>query len=319
MTDQAPDATSQGRSRRQRRTESLNGAARFRRPWVPYLWVGLPFLFIAYFYVFPFFNTLRLSFTDATPLSGTGDWVALDNYATIFSDPELWNAVLNSIAYALVVVPLMTLLPLLLALLVKEHVPGIGLFRTVFYLPAISSLVVIALAWSAILKDNGLVNNFLVGSHLLSSPIPFLTGRWWLLISSCLITLWSGIPYYMIMYLTALANVDKSLYEAASVDGAGAVRKFFSVTVPGVRVMMALVATLTTIGCIKIFTEVQLLSNGTGGVGGRSQTLTMYIRSIGLDPTYGSLGAGSAAAVFLFVLTFGFAVAQQLLDRKGDA
>lgn len=71
----------------------------------------------------------------------------------------------------------MTMLPLILGVFVKEHVPGIGIFRTLFYLSAISSLVVIALAWSAILKDNGLVNNFLVGSGLINSPVPFLTGR----------------------------------------------------------------------------------------------------------------------------------------------
>ncbi|MDO4411511.1 carbohydrate ABC transporter permease [Cutibacterium sp.] len=234
----------------------------------------------------------------------------------MFGDSVFWNAVLNSIVYAIIVVPFMTMLPLLLGVLVKEHCPGIGIFRTLFYLPAISSLVVIALAWSAILKDNGLVNNFLVGSGLIDSPVPFLTGRWWLIISSCLITLWSGIPYYMLMYLAALANIDKSLYEAAAIDGAGAVRSFFTVTIPGVKIIMGLVSTLSTIGCLKIFTEVQLLSNGTGGVGGRSSTMTMYIRDIGLDPSYGSLGEGSASAVFLFVMTVGFIVIGQILDRR---
>ncbi|BCQ02177.1 sugar ABC transporter permease [Cutibacterium avidum] len=310
-------ASSAGPGRRRRKSgQTVNGAARFRKPWVPYLWVGVPLLLVIYFYVYPFFNTLRLSFTDTTPLGEGGNWVGLENYSTIFADSSFWTAVLNSVVYALIVVPAMTMLPLLLGVLVKEHVPGIGVFRTLYYLPAISSLVVIALAWGAILRDNGLVNNFLVGSGLVNSPVPFLTGRWWLIISSCLITLWSGVPYYMLMYLTALANIDKSLYEAAAMDGAGAVRTFFTVTVPGVRIMMAFVATLSMIGCLKIFTEVQLLSNGTGGVGGRSSTLTMYIRDIGLDPAYGSLGEGSAAAVFLFVMTVGFIILGQVLDRR---
>lgn len=146
----------------------------------------------------------------------------------------------------------MTMLPLILGVFVKEHVPGIGIFRTLFYLSAISSLVVIALAWSAILKDNGLVNNFLVGSGLINSPVLFLTGRWWLIISSCLITLWSGVPYYMLMYLTALANIDKLLYEAAVIDGAGAVKSFFTVTGPGMKIMMALVSILSMIGCRRL-------------------------------------------------------------------
>lgn len=297
---------------------NLNGAARFRKWWVPWIWVALPLLVVGTFYLFPFINTFALSLTDANPLSGRGEFVGLTNYAMLMTDGSFWNAVLNSIVYAIVVVPLMTFLPLLLALLVRDHIPGIGFFRSVYYIPAVSSLVVISLAWQAILKDDGVLNNILQSAHITGEPISFLTGRWLLLLSAMLITLWQGLPYYMIMYLATLANIDKSLYEAASVDGAGPIRKFFTVTLPGVKVMVFLVATLVTIGCLKIFTEVQLLSNGSGGIGGRSQTLTMYIRKIGLDPTYGSLGAGSAAAVFLFLMTIGFILASQRLNRKAE-
>lgn len=303
---------------RKKATENLNGAARFRSWWTPWLWVGLPIVVVATFYIFPFFNTFALSFTDASPLSGQGKSVGFENYINLWQDPAFWNALLNSVVYAIIVVPLMTFLPLLLALLVRDHIPGIGFFRSIYYLPAVSSLVVISLGWQAILKDNGVVNNFLQDIHLVDQPVPFLTGRWLLLLSAMLITLWQGLPYYMIMYLATLANIDKSLYEAAAVDGAGAVRKFFTVTLPGVRIMVYLVATLVTIGCLKIFTEVHLLSNGTGGIGGQSETLTMYIRGIGLDPTYGSLGAGSAAAVVLFCITIGFILVSQKLNRKAE-
>lgn len=299
--------------------ENLNGAARFRKWWVPWLWVGLPLIVVSTFYLFPFLNTLNLSLTNADPLSGTGVFVGLQNYKEIFTDPRFWNATLNSIVYALIVVPLLTFLPLLLALLVRDHIPGIGFFRSIYYIPAVSSLVVVSLAWQAILKDNGVVNNFLMNIHLVDQPVPFLTGRWMLLISAMLITLWQGMPYYMIMYLATLANIDKSLYEAASVDGAGPIRKFFVVTLPGVKIMVMLVATLVTIGCLKIFTEIHLLSNGTGGIGGHSETLTMYIRQVGLDPTYGSLGLGSAGAVFLFLMTIGFIIASQKLNRKAES
>ncbi len=299
--------------------ETLNGTARFRKPWVPWLWVGIPVAWIFYFYVFPFFNTVRLSLTNASPLTGQGDFVGLQNFKDLFADPTFWNATLNSVVYALIVVPIMTIVPLLLALLVRDWVPGIGVFRSLYYIPAISSLVVISLAWQAFLKDDGVVNVFLKNVGVISQPIPFLTGRWLLLISSMLITLWQGFPYYMLMYMAALANIDRSLYEAADIDGCGVFRKFTTVTVPGVRLMMGLVATLVSIGCLKIFTEVQLLSNGTGGVGGQSETLTMYIRNVGLDPTYGSLGAGSAAAVFLFCITIGFVLLSQKLSNGNEA
>ena len=296
--------------------ETINGAARYRKRWVPWLWVGLPIIIVFIFYIYPFINTFILSFTDADPLSGRGDPVGFQNYMTMFKDPTFWTATLNSVVYALIVVPLMTMIPLLLAVLVKEWVPGIGIFRSLYYIPAVSSLVVISLGWQAMLKDNGWLNVLLENIGLIDQPVPFLTGRWWLLISAMLITLWQGIPYYMLMYMAALANVDRSLYEAAEIDGANAFQRFFYVTIPGVRLMMALVATLVSIGCLKIFTEVQLLSNGTGGIGGRSQTLTMYIRGEGLDPLYGSLGAGSAAAVFLFFITVGFIVLSQRLSDE---
>lgn len=303
------------KSKQRQRTETINGAARYRTWWMPWLWVGIPIILVFAFYIFPFINTFVLSFTDADPLSGQGQNVGFQNYIDMFRDPMFWNATFNSVVYALIVVPLMTLIPLFLAVLVKEWIPGIGLFRSLYYIPAVSSLVVISLAWRAMLKDDGVVNNLLHYIGVIEQPIPFLTGRWMLLISAMLITLWQGIPYYMLMYMAALANVDRTLYEAAEVDGAGPIRRFFTVTIPGVRMMMALVATLVSIGCLKIFTEVQLLSNGTGGIGGRSETLTMYIRNEGLDPMYGSLGAGSAAAVFLFFMTVGFIVLSQRLSN----
>ena len=296
--------------------ETVNGAARYRKRWVPWLWVGAPIVIVFIFYIYPFINTFILSFTDADPLSGRGEPVGLQNYMAMFKDPTFWTATLNSVVYALIVVPLMTMIPLLLAVLVKEWVPGIGIFRSLYYIPAVSSLVVISLGWQAMLKDDGWLNVLLKNIGVVDQPVPFLTGRWWLLISAMLITLWQGIPYYMLMYMAALANVDRSLYEAAEIDGANAFQRFFHVTIPGVRLMMALVATLVSIGCLKIFTEVQLLSNGTGGIGGRSQTLTMYIRGEGLDPLYGSLGAGSAAAVFLFFITVGFIVLSQRLSDE---
>ena len=307
-----------GTARRRRGGEVLNGAARYRAWWVPWLWVVAPVAVVAMFYLFPFLNTFFLSFTNASPLSGQGDYVGLQNYRDLLSDPVFWNAVLNSVVYAAIVVPLMVVLPLLVALLVRDKVPGIGLFRSLYYVPAIASLVVISLAWSAILKDQGMVNVTLTEMGLIDQPISFLTGRWTLLLCAMAVTLWSGIPYYMIMYLAALANLDRSLYDAAAVDGAGPVRTFLTVTVPGVRTMMTLVAVLVTIGCLKIFTEVHLLSNGTGGIGGESQTLTMYIRAVGLDPTYGSLGMGSAGAVALFVMTIGFLIASQRLNASSE-
>lgn len=301
-----------------RNGRNLNGAARFRPVWVPWLWLIVPIGVVAAFYLFPFLNIMFLSFTDASPLSGRGDFVGLENYVFLLHDSGFWNAVSNSLVYAICIVPLMVILPLLLALLLKDKIPGIGVFRALFYIPAISSLVVVSLAWTALLKDDGAANNLLMQIQFIDEPLPFLTGRWFLLFSAMAVTIWQGLPYYMVLYLAALSNVDRSLYEAAAVDGAGPVRRFFAVTLPGVRIMLVLIGVLSMIGSIKIFTEVYLLSNGSGGIGGQSETLTMYIRAVGLDPTYGSLGQGAAGSVFLFLLTLGLLLMSQRLNRKAE-
>ncbi|WP_241155577.1 carbohydrate ABC transporter permease [Brachybacterium sp. EE-P12] len=284
---------------------------------MPYVWAILPAAAVATFYVYPFFNTVILSFTDAKPLGGGGAFVGLSNYLTVLADPDFHRAVVNCLVYAVVTVPLLVLLPLLLAVLVQKTVPGIGVFRSLFYVPAIASVVVVALAWSFLLKDNGSINELLMAIGVVDGPVPFLTQRWWLLASSMAVSVWKGLPYFMILYLSALANVDSSLHEAAEMDGAGAVRRFWTVTVPGVKVMMFLVGVLAAINAMKVFSEVFLLSNGSGGIGGRASTLAMYIREVGIaDSTYGSLGQGSAASVLLFLLTIGLILASRRFNSQ---
>lgn len=291
----------------------LNGAARFRQWWVPYLWLLLPVAAIIAFYIGPFVVTVVTSFTDTLPLQSIGPWVAFDNYAQVWQDPEFWDGFVDVLVYAVIVVPLMVMLPLLLALLVKDRIPGIGVFRSLFFVPSICSLVVVTLAWTSLLQSQGAINNFLMDVGIIHQPLPFLSDRWWLLGSAMVITLWQGLPYYMVLYLSALANLDRTLYEAAEVDGAGAVTRFFVITIPGVRIMMYLVGVLTTIGCLKIFTEVYLL----GGTNSPTMTITMYLRNYS-DVTYGNLGIGSAASVFLFLLTLGFILGSSVLNRKAE-
>lgn len=296
-------------------TESLNGAARFRKWYTPWFWVVPPTAVVVIFYIYPFLRTLVTSFTDTRPSDqGFGNYVALENYTNIFTDYSFWPSVGYSVLYAVCVVPLLVFLPLLVALLVRDYVPGVGVFRALYYVPAICSLVVISLAWRSMLKPQGALNNLLVSSGIISSPIPFLSNSWLILFCAMIITVWQMLPYYMILYLAALANVDRNLYEAAALDGAGAIRRFWTVTVPGVKVMMYLVGVLSTISAFRVFTEVYLL----GGENSPVTTITMYIRNQIDDPVYGSLGIGSAASVFLFLMTFGFIILSNRLQAKAE-
>ncbi|MFJ8111305.1 carbohydrate ABC transporter permease [Streptomyces sp. NPDC096132] len=301
------------------RTPGANGAAMYRRWWLPWLWTAPAIVCAVVFGVFPFLNTVLLSFTDAKPLGGAAGFVGLDNYTRMLDDSDFWLATRNSLLYALIVVPLMVLLPLLLAVLVEKNLPGIGFFRSAFYTPVLASSVVVGLSWQWLLADDGLVNTWLEKAHLIRSAIPFLSDSWLILLSAMGLTLWKGLGWYMVFYLAALGNVPRELHEAASMDGAGAVRRFWHITVPGVRQAMMLVGTLTGIGSLRVFTEIYMLGSSTGGPGGADRTLPFYIKDVGLDPITGNAGYGSAVSVALFLLTLGLTLLAQRLTKEDES
>ncbi|UUU20301.1 carbohydrate ABC transporter permease [Streptomyces sp. DSM 40750] len=300
-------------------TTDAGGAALYRRWWLPWLWMAPAIIGVTAFGVYPFLNTLLLSFTDAKPLGGAASFVGLDNYTRMLGDSDFWLATRNSVLYAVIVVPLMVLLPLMLAVLVEKNLPGIGFFRSAFYTPVLASSVVVGLSWQWLLSDQGLVNTWLQKAHLIRSAIPFLSDSWLILLCAMGLTLWKGLGWYMIFYLAALGNVPKELHEAAAVDGAGPVRRFWHVTMPGVRTSMMLVGTLTGIGSLRVFTEIYMLGGSTGGPGGADRTLPFYIRDIALDPLTGNAGYGSAVSVALFVLTLGLTLLAQRLTKEDES
>lgn len=267
----------------------------------PWLLLAPAMLAAIVFVLFPFLNTIVLSFTDARPLVG-GSFNGLQNYRDLIADPMFWVALRNCLLYVVGAVPALVVLPLLLAMLVRKAVPGIGAIRTAIYTPVVASVVVTGLIWTWLLDSRGLVNSTATWLGLISSPIPFLTDEYLLLISSMIVTVWQGLGYYMIVYLAVLANVPKSLHEAAMMDGAGPVRRFFTVTLPALRSTMVLVGVISSLAAFRIFSEIYVLSGGTGGPGGRSSSLVMLIRESGTGLS-GRLGYSSAISIVLFLLT----------------
>jgi len=282
----------------------------------PWILVAPALLWLLVFNVWPSLNTIRMAFTNAKPLGGKERYVGVQNFQQILEDDQVMNALLNSVVYMVICVPLLTLLPLLLAILVEKPLKGIAFFRTAFYTPVIASAVVVGLMWSWLLDSRGAVNNLAQALHVVTEPIPFLTDRWLVIISAISLTVWKGLGYYMIVYLAALGNVGKELHEAAAIDGAGAVRRFWSVTVPGVRGAMGLVAVLVAISALRVFSEVFILTGGKGGPGGEDLTMVMLIQQYARGFT-GNLGYASALSILLFLLTL---IPMLVLARlnKGD-
>ncbi|MFG3437319.1 carbohydrate ABC transporter permease [Nonomuraea sp. NPDC047897] len=293
---------------------ALPAQGALRRRFIPWLLVAPAALWLFVFNVWPSLNTLVLAFTNAKPLSG-GHFTGLDNFGRMLDDTQLVDALLNSIVFMVVCLPVLTLLPLLLAVLVEKKIPGITFFRTAFYTPVVASAVVVALIWSWLLSDRGLVNGLAQAMGVLQGPLPFLTDRWLLVFSAITLTVWKGLGYYMIIYLSALGNVRRELHEAAAVDGAGPVRRFWSVTVPGVRNTMLLVSVLVAVSALRVFSELFVLSNGTGGPGGRAMSLVMLIQLYSRG-FYGHFGYASALSLLLFVITIGPMLLLARLNRK---
>ncbi|MET7826999.1 sugar ABC transporter permease [Streptomyces sp. NPDC005386] len=285
-----------------------------RRWYTPWLFLAPALAIAVTFFIIPFSNTVILSFTDASTLGG-GHFTGLANYRRLLTDDDFWLSLRNTALYIVVVVPLMVVLPLLVAVLVQRRVAGVGFFRAVFYSPVVASMVVAGLIWSWLLSSDGLVNSLLRGLHIVSEPLPFLTDSRLLLFSSMAMTVWKGLGYYMVVYLAALANVPRSLLEAAEVDGAGPVRRFMSVTVPLLRPTMVLVATLSAIASAKVFAEVYTLSGGSAGPGGEARTLVYTIREVGLG-LGGEAGYASAMSLALFVGTLGLSVFVTRLNSR---
>lgn len=282
----------------------------------PYLFVAPAFIVVFVFVVLAALNTFRLAFTDSTLLK-PGKFVGFQNFIDLFQDEYFLTALLNSSLYVVCVVPFMVILPLILANLVKGNGRIMGFFRTAFYMPVVMSAVVVGMIWTNLLDSQGLINSILKGAGIIEEAIPFLTNRWGILFSSMFVTIWLGLGYYMVIYLTALANIDESLYEAAALDGAGPVRQFISVTMPGVRSTMVLIMMLSTISAFRVFNEVYVLTNGTAGPGGMDMTMSMLIKNEGTG-IQARTGYASAISLVVLVIVGTLLIIQQIIQKRGE-
>lgn len=274
---------------------------RAHRWYTPWLLVAPAVIWTVVFALYPFVNTIILSFTDTRSLTG-GNWVGLKNYSRMLGDEQFGNAMLTTFIYVIACVPLLTLLPLLLAMLVLKQIPFISFFRTTAYFPVIASVVAVSLIWMWMFDSRGIINETLQWLGVTDTPLPFLVDRWMLLAVSIGLTVWRGLGYYMVVYLAALANVSDELHEAAALDGAGTFSRFLNITIPGVRGAMLLITALIAVSAMRIFSELYMLTNGTGGPGGENSSLVMVIKQFGSGLT-GQVGYASSLSVVLFLIT----------------
>ena len=277
-------------------------------------WSGLLFIMpwlitFLWFTLGPFIASIYLSFTNYRFI-GFPTWVGFQNYANLFGDdPKFIRSVINTLYYTAVHVPGVMLLAFFVALLLNQNVKGQPIFRTAFYLPSVAAGVATAYLWILLLQPNGLVNQFLsiVG---IEGP-RWLTSQNWAMPALILMSFW-GLGTTMIIYLAALQGIPQHLYEAASVDGAGVVRKMWHVTVPMMTPAIFLTAVLQIIGSWQVFTQALIVTNG----GPRDATLFIMLHLYRTGFQYYQMGYASAIAWVLFVIILVFTIIQFTIARR---
>lgn len=238
--------------------------------------------------------------------SGMGNnlnFVGITNYKRLFDDETFKKAVLNTLIYLIVQVPIMILLALFISVLLNDKdLKGKGFFRTAIFLPCVTSLVAYSVIFKSLFSNDGLMNKILMSIHLISSPIEWLTSPLWAKVTIIIAITWRWTGYNMIFYLAGLQNIDPSIYEAAEIDGASPVEKFFNITIPLLKPIILFTTITSTTGTLQLFDEVMNITKG--GPGNASTTISQYIYNLSFkySPNFGYAAAVSYTIVFMIVI-----------------
>jgi multiple sugar transport system permease protein len=274
-------------------------------------------LVLGAFTAWPMVSALRLSFTDASGF-GKEKWVGFENYARIFTDPVIINAVVNTALYALLFTPTAVALALALALLLNDpRLPFRGFFRTALFLPFIISLAVAAIAWTYLIDPQiGLLNYWLgtagirIG-NVLQDPVLAMP-------AVAFVAVWKSFGFYMVIFLAGLQDIPGSLYEAAKVDGAGPFTRFRHVTMPMLSNTTAFVLIFALIAALQAFDQIYVMTGG--GPYGHTETVVMQIYTSGFRKL--DVGFASALSYVLLAATLLLSVIQFVFfgkrEREGD-
>lgn len=267
------------------------------------------FLGLLLFIVLPFLLAAGLSFTDyrlGSPLPV--EIVGLKNYRQILTDATFLRAVGNNLLFLAGIVPLQTGLALGLALLLNRRLPGVAAFRTLFFMPVVFPMSLIAVIWVLIYAPGpgGMMNSVL---HTLTfglwEPRDFLHDPRWALPSVMLLSVWQGAGFQMVVLLAGLQAIPGELYEAAEIDGAGAGRKFLHVTLPGLRNPLIFVVVVTSILAFRIFDQVRIMTRG----GPDNATATVVFEAVRAGFDRAQVGRGAAMTVVFFLIVLAVTLA----------
>lgn len=272
-------------------------------------------LFFLTFNIYPLWKAFQMSFYEWNVLfPEESRFIGLEQYKRALEDPVFWRALENTVLYALITVPAQMALGLLVALALDRNIRGKSFFRTLYYLPVVTSWVVVSLLFKYLFNSHaGLINYLLVDVlQLFPSYIPWLQERDTALAAIMLLGIWKGIGWSMVIFLAALQNIPHELKEAAWIDGASSRKIFWRVTLPLLRPTLVFVSVILMIGGFNVFISVLLMTGG--GPLHQTEVLLTYMYNqgfVGLD-----FGYGAALSYLLGVIIFLLSAVQLKLFRK---
>lgn len=236
-------------------------------------------------------------------------FIGFENYHKLITDSDFWISLKNTFYFTIIVVPVQCALALILAMLVSKKFKGVSIFRTMYFSPQLTSMVVIAVLWTVLYNSNpntGLINALLVNLGL--EPINFLTNERTAMNSIIFMSAWQGAGYQMMIFLAGLQGIPRDQYEAASVDGATPWQQFWFVTIPNLKGTIKYVIMITMIQAMKLFTQPYVMTQG--GPRNSTKTMVYYIYTQGFQK--GNFGYACSVAAVFFVIV----VAMSLILQK---
>lgn len=254
------------------------------------IFIGLSVLFVVY-----------LSFHKVNLFTGTYEFVGLKNYKRVFTDDVARIGLKNTLLFSLIVVPIQTALALVISAVLNSKIKGKYFFRTVYFLPTLTSSSALTMIFMFMFSVTGPINGMLLKTHMISQGINFLQEPAFALKVIMIMNIWSTIPMYTTMYLASLQDLPASMYEAADIDGAGPLKRFWYITIPYLKPITTYVLLTSIIGTLQMFDQAYIFSNGSGGPSNSTLTVSLMVYKYAFG-TQNAMGYAATLALMLAVI-----------------
>ena len=274
----------------------------YYKKYIPYMFLLPALVLLAVFFFIPFFQTIILSFQDYSTDIYNPSYAGISNYKVLLHSSEFYQTLFNTFLFLILAVPVLAVVPLIVAIFINQKIKGVSVYKVLIYLPVVVSIVVVAIAFKWLYSQEGILNYLLELFHI--NPIGWLTDTKFAMLSVAIVTIYKGIGYYMMIYLSALIGVPRDLYEASEVDGANEFYKHLNVTIPHLMPVIALVVTISSISALKVFAEIYVMTKG--GPLNSSKTIVYYIYERAFENLDLAMASGASVILLIVILIFSF-------------